>query len=138
MFLGNWLSTGCVGYVRRVAKPDDKWKHWRVALVRERYSDCALVHVKCIIIRARREQGQWLAARKPETVREVYLGNTNFDSARMRTVHEKAKNDRGVLAELRSALSGITRHIEIAESHELGFRDDEIDLNVILACLKAA
>lgn len=137
MFVGTWLYSEFWDFVPRYRKPDDEWTHWKVVLSRGRYSDCAIINVKCEIFRARKPSGRWVVAEKPDVAREVYLGNVRFDDKRMRTPREeKTEADPKVIAELRAAFSGIERHIKIATSHGLGFQHQEIDASVILACLK--
>jgi len=141
MYLGAPLRATAEDYVRRSsADGDNKWSHWKIVLTRARFSDSPFVDVRAGVFPARRLKGRWTWGKKPHIYLEIDLGNLNIPAERRRLRTDDSdgsrKTKRSVVRELRSAIADIRMHAKGVTELGQTIQAGEINVCIILACLR--
>jgi len=115
VFCGAWQHSHAAGYVPRNRSKGEKWTHWKVLVVRERYSDCAILTVDIRLFEARkRKGGGWSSRKRAQIEHTVNLGNINNRETRDRLLTDDGygpeRNNPKVIAELQKVVETIEQY----------------------------
>jgi hypothetical protein len=139
MFTGDHLESIVKGYVPRSYSRGEKWTHWKVLLIRERYSDWSLVDVRVDFYFARKLRGRWISGKKSQFSHFVHLGDLNVpgENARLLTVDDIEKKTKMKVAhELKRAFTEIKKDCENFAKRNEPIKSAHLTFAVKGACWK--